>query len=142
MEFTESGTQNQREHLAKGDIVRMPAKQVNPDDPKEERMFLILWRAEVNTYTVCPITSSPYRKHKIALERRDLRSGALTCNPSYMRPNMVSTMVRKDDWKKVGSILEEKMSEVSEVIKNLLDQEPEPAPVPKALERPARQRIR
>jgi mRNA-degrading endonuclease toxin of MazEF toxin-antitoxin module len=130
-----------QEHLTKGDIVTIPAGQANSDDTKT-RPYLILWEAETDTYTLCPITSKPNREHKIALECRDMQSGALTYDPSYIRPNLPVTLSRNESWRKIGAVKEEKMTEVAEKIKTLADQQRVSAPVSKALERPTRQRIR
>lgn len=138
----ESGrSQFGREHLAKGDVVTIPSEQIDNDDTKT-RPYLILWEAETDTYTVCPITSKPNREHKIALECKDFQSGALTYDPSYIRPNLPYTLRREESWRKVGTVREDKMKEVIEKVKALADQPRKPAPSDKAIQRPKKPRIR
>lgn len=131
-----------RARLTKGDIVTIPHEQVNSSDIKN-RPYLVLWEAEIETYTVCPITSKPDREHKVALECRDLQSGALTYNPSYIRPNLPVTLQRQSNWRKIGAVQNDKMSEVADKVKALIDLPRSEATTSKALERPiARKRIR
>lgn len=133
----------QQEHLTKGDIVIIPSELVPNDDPKYDRRYLIAWEADVDIYAVCSITSKSHRPHRIALECRDcLHPGALTYDPCYIRPNMIYSLKRDDSWRKVGTVKEYKMLEVSKKIQSLTEQSPTEASKPKAFERPPKQRIR
>lgn len=145
-------------HIKKGDIVYVPFP-LNPkgskeniqteqdenfeSDPREtkERPGLVLWRAETDSFTVCAITSKPYREHKIELHGRDLDSGKIGYDPSFIRPNIIATVHRSDIRRKLGTLKPQKLEEVIDKVKKLLDAEPEEAPVTKALER-TKKRIR
>lgn len=144
-------------HIKKGDVVYVPfplddldkdkskeiaqtEQDVEPRE-KKDRPALVLWRAETNSFTVCAITSKPYRENKIQLSGRDLDSGKIDYDPSFIRPNIITTLPKKYLRRKVGTLKPEKLREVIDKFKELLDAEPEEAPVPKAFER-ARKRIR
>ena len=154
-------------HIKKGDVVYIPfpldrlatskaddvnIKEDNPgekeaspkdDDPREkkDRPVVVLFRAEVDSYTVCAITKQPHREHKIELNSRDLASGRMENDPSFIRPNLLTTVKRCYIRRKAGSLKPHKVKEVTDKVKEFLDAEPEDAPVHKALER-GKRRIR
>lgn len=139
----ESGSSGQLEHLAKGDVVIIPRQKGNDGDPKPSRPHVIIWQGETETYTVCPITSQGHRKHKIILECRDfLQSNVLDYKPSFVRPNLIHSYKRTPEWRKVGTLTDEKMAEIVDKIQEFLNQPRTESPKPAALQRPPRQRLR
>lgn len=151
-------------HIKKGDVVYVPfpldevdtyeqnpnndgalsneetALQIRRGDPrkKKDRPTVVLWQTQTDSFTVCAITSNSYREHKIELSGRDLDSGKISYEPSYIRPDIITTVHRKFIRKKVGTLKSEKLKEVINKVKELLDAEPEEAPVAKAFKRPRR----
>jgi len=137
LESARQQLEQRQEHLTKGDVVIIPTKQVPNDDPKPNRRYLILWEAGCEKYAVCPITTKSHHQDSVALECRDfLNPRALTYDPSYARLNLVFTLERKDDWRKVGTLQEEKIAKLVERSKEILDRPRSEAPKPKALARP------
>lgn len=145
-------------HIKKGDVVYLPFpidtkeseenKKVEQDtnfenDPREtkERLGLILWKAEVNNFAACAITSKAHRENKIELHGRDLDSGKIGYDPSYIRPNIIQTINISQIRRKVGTVKPEKLKEVIDKVKEFLDAEPEEAPTSKVFER-AKRKIR
>jgi mRNA interferase MazF len=142
-------------HIKKGDVVYIPfplSRSATPKtddldtqegDPREkkDRPVVVLFRAEVDSFTVCAITKQPHREHKIELHGKDLDSGKIDYEPSFIRPNIVTTIERCHIRRKMGTLKPDKLKEVIDKVKDLLDADPEDAPVSKAFER-AKRRIR
>ena len=116
--------------------------EIKPGTNLKNNSFII-WQGETETYTVCPITSQGHRKHKIILECRDfLQSNVLDYKPSFVRPNLIHSYKRTPEWRKVGTLTDEKMAEIVDKIQEFLNQPRTESPKPAALQRPPRQRLR
>lgn len=135
-------------HIKKGDIVYIPFPLDSKEnigieqsknfenDPREtkERLGFILWKTE-DSFVVCAITSKPHREHKIELRGKDLSSGEISYDPSFIRPNIIQTIPKSFIRRRAGTVKPEKLKEVIDKVKEFLDLEPELETVPKALER-------
>lgn len=150
-------------HIKKGDVVSVPfplsnyqdkaetAKKGDTEDiEKEKQAYLVevkdrpgvvLFRADTDSFTICAITTKPHREHKIPITIQDFESGNLGYGPSFARPNIIGTFSRDVIRDKKGTLKSQKLKEITDKVKELIDQEPEEKPASKACERPKR-RIR
>ncbi len=146
------------EHIKKGDVVYIPfpfdkkstedqqyqesENDQSSNKPQEkDRPALFLFKSEVDSFVCCAITTKPHREHKIKIINGHFSSGKIDYEPSFARPNVITTVHRSLIRRKVGTLNSEKLAEIINKVKELLDQEPEETPKSKALERPKR-RIR
>ena len=138
-------------HIKKGDIVYIlfPFDNVREGSGKDDeivmsakdRPALVILKGDGNNLVLCAITSRRYGENKIELKPRDMGSGVLGYDPSFVRPNMIWTLERSLIRRKVGTLKHQKLAEVIEKIKELLDKESEEAPTAQAFERPKKKPI-
>lgn len=127
-------------HIKKGDVVCVPFpfddKQEGSSKLKEkDRPAVVLFQSDKDSFVLCPITKQPHREDKIPLNGKDLDTGRIDYDPSFIRPNIITTVMKNLIRKKIGTLKPEKLEEVVNKVKEFLDKQPEEAPVPKPFER-------
>lgn len=85
------------------------------------RPCLIIGMADFDDVLLCQITSKPYGSSKVvSLAKSDFTQGSIVVD-SYIRPDKVATLDRKRLKKTLGTIRVEKLNEVKQRLKSILE---------------------
>ncbi len=108
------------EEFMKCDVVVLPFP-FSDLSASKKRPALVLAALDHDDYILCQITSKVKDdKYSITLEENDFANGSLN-RQSFIRPNRLFTAHRSLILYKVGSIKTEKIKEVINTVKNLLE---------------------
>jgi mRNA interferase MazF len=134
-------SENENEAQSTAPKIEKTAKLDNKTKSKD-RPALVLFKSGSDNFVFCAITTNGSREPRIELNDKDFQTGSLTCKPSFIKPNILSTIDKSLIRSKVGTLKPEKLKEVITKLKDFLDAEPEEATTSKALQRPSRRTLR
>lgn len=130
-----------RDHIKKGDVVYVPFpysdKEPNGEEGEDykDRPAIVIFSSGENVIC-CAVTKQNHRANLIPLRGRDLASGKIDNDPSYIKPDIISTFNKNQIRRKAASLRPERLKEVTDKVKEMIDQEPIEAPVLQAVARP------
>jgi mRNA interferase MazF len=119
----------------KGDVVDAPFPYQTNSEETKFRPVLVLAPA-LTGGLVCAYITKSHRDTSIPVRITDFQEGKLEYEPSYIQPSTLYTLDAKSVRKKYGTLKNEKVSEVIEILVNLLQKSPDIPPTTQAFERP------
>jgi mRNA interferase MazF len=85
------------------------------------RPCLVIGMGEFNDVLLCQITSRSYQSRKaVSLKRNDFTQGEIVVD-SFVRPDKIATLDRKIIKRSLGTINDNKMSEIKQRLKTILE---------------------
>lgn len=103
----------------KGDVVSIPFPFSDASTTKR-RPALVIAESNEHSALFCPITSKTGRTHDIRLEDHDFKVGKLDLSPCFIRPGIIATIDLDAVIRVVGTLKDQKVSEVIDKIVEIL----------------------
>lgn len=115
-----------RNHSSKAsEIYETTDNNLLTDEGKDRPAIILNSDSEYDDYVVCITSTKSKHKHSLKLVNKDFKEGKLITldfDDSYVRYNKIYTISKEHIRFKRGTLTDEKFSEITEKIKNLLDE--------------------
>jgi mRNA interferase MazF len=122
----------------KGDIVSAPFPYQDDSEIEKYRPVLLLAPHSMKGWICSYITSKVNKEGAISISQNDMKDGRLECYPSFLLPSLLYTLNSELIDRKYGTLKDEKVEEVVNLLITILQQTSQSPPTSKALQRPSK----